>query len=218
MTLESRRTGPEVGSGERAVVFLHGYGADGGDLIALADPLEEHLPGTVFLAPDAPEPCRAAPPGRQWFPIPQMDGSSPVEAGAALARATAALDAWLDEVLAAEGLTPAQLLIFGFSQGTMMALHVAPARAEAVAGIVGFSGRLIHPGSFAGRVRSRPPIWLGHGDRDPVVPFPEMASAETVLTAAGFEVTTQAMPNTAHGIAPEGLGEALHFMRARLGL
>jgi len=218
MTLESRRQGPEAGHAERAVVLLHGYGADGADLIGLAEPLAPHLPGTVFLAPDAPEPCAAAPAGRQWFPIPQMDGSSPIEAGAALARSAAALDRWLDEILTAEGLAPDHLLVFGFSQGAMMALHVVPARARAVAGIVGFSGRLIYPEGLAARVRSHPPVWLGHGDQDPVVPFSEMAAAETALTAAGFEVTTQTMPDTAHGIAPEALGEALRFMRARLGV
>ena len=218
MRLETHRRGPDAGSAERAVVFLHGYGADGSDLIALAEPLAGHLPGTAFLAPDAPEPCAAAPGGRQWFPIPQMDGSSPIEAGAALSRSAAALDAWLDEMLSAEGLSPERVILFGFSQGTMMALHVAPARAAPVAGIVGFSGRLMYPGDVAARVRSRPPVWLGHGDQDPIVPFDEMAAAERTLTAAGLAVTTQAMPGAGHAIAPEALGEALHFMRPRLGL
>ena len=136
--LKFGRKGAASGEANALVVFLHGYGADGADLLGLADPLAPHLPNTVFVAPDAPEPCRNNPFGRQWFPIPWLDGSSEAEAMTAMAAAIDDLNAFLDAQLAAEGLTADRLVVVGFSQGTMMALHVLPRRAEPVAGIVAF--------------------------------------------------------------------------------
>lgn len=198
------------------VVFLHGYGADGADLLGLADPLAPHLPDTVFVAPNAPEPCRGNPFGFQWFPIPWLDGSSQQEAEAGLARAAAALDGFLDARLAEEGLAPEALALVGFSQGTMMALQVAPRRAAPVAGIVGFSGRLLAPETLAAEVVSRPPVLLIHGDADEIVPFAALAQAADGLSATGFEVYTHVSRGTGHGIAPDGLSAALQFLHHRL--
>ena len=208
--LKSGRRGPETATS--AVVFLHGYGADGADLLGLAEPLAPHLPGTAFYAPDAPDPSRSNPAGRQWFPIPWMDGASEAEARSALLASSADLDAFIDQVLAAEGLTADRLAVVGFSQGTMMALHVLPRRAEAVAGIVGISGRLLGE-ELLSEARVRPPVLLIHGDRDPVVPYADMALAARALTGAGFDVATHTMPGTGHGIAPDGLGVALAFLQ-----
>ncbi|MCT8328707.1 alpha/beta hydrolase [Albidovulum sediminis] len=198
------------------VIFLHGYGADGADLLGLADPLAPHLPNTVFLAPDAPEPCRNNPFGRQWFPIPWLDGSSETEAKAGMAQSVADLNAFLDARLAEEGMRPDQLAVVGFSQGTMMALHVLPRRTAPVAGIVAFSGRLLDPDSLAAEALSKPPVLLVHGDEDPMVPFADMGVAGRALTAAGFETYGHVMKGTGHGIAPDGLSVAVAFLKDRL--
>jgi phospholipase/carboxylesterase len=211
------RTPPRSGAARSMVVFLHGYGADGADLLDLGDVLGPHLPDTVFLAPDAPDPCAGNPFGRQWFPIPAFDGSSEAEARAAMLRSAADLNAFLDARLAEEGLAPADLALFGFSQGTMMALEIAPRRAELIAGIVAFSGRLIRPELLAAEVRVKPPVLLIHGDADPMVPFAEMQAAGAALSAAGFETYAHIMRGTAHGIAPDGLSVALAFLKDRLG-
>jgi len=198
------------------VIFLHGYGADGADLLGLADPLAPHLPNTVFLAPDAPEPCRNNPFGRQWFPIPWLDGSSETEAQAGLAQSVGDLNAFFDARLAEEGMRPDQLAVVGFSQGTMMALHVLPRRAEPVAGIVAFSGRLLVPERLAAEALSKPPVLLVHGDQDPMVPFADMGVAGRALAEAGFETYGHVMKGTGHGIAPDGLSVALSFLKDRL--
>lgn len=198
------------------VIFLHGYGADGADLLGLADPLAPHLPNTVFLAPDAPEPCRNNPFGRQWFPIPWLDGSSEAEAQAGLAQSVGDLNAFFDARLAEEGMRPDQLAVVGFSQGTMMALHVLPRRAEPVAGIVAFSGRLLVPERLAAEALSKPPVLLVHGDQDPMVPFADMGVAGRALAEAGFETYGHVMKGTGHGIAPDGLSVALSFLKDRL--
>jgi phospholipase/carboxylesterase len=214
--LDFGRKGAAPNGATSLVILLHGYGADGNDLLGLADVLAPHLPHTAFVAPDAPEPCRGSPMGRQWFPIPWLDGSSEVDAGAGLARASDDLNAFLDEQMKAEGVEPGAVALIGFSQGAMMSLHVAPRRAQALAGIVAISGRLLGPDRLAAEAKVKPPVLLIHGDQDPVVPFADMGTAGNALTAAGFEVWGHVMRGTGHGIAPDGLGAALGFLTERL--
>lgn len=207
------RRGVAQGQARALVIFLHGYGADGADLLDLGDALAPHLPGAAFVAPDAPDPCRGNAFGRQWFPIPWLDGSSEVEAGAGLARSADDLNAFVDARLADEGLPAAALALLGFSQGAMMALHVAPRRAQPIAGVVAISGRLLAPDRLAAEAVVKPPVLLIHGDQDPVVPFQDMGSAGNALVAAGFETFGHVMRGTGHGIAPDGLRAALGFLR-----
>lgn len=214
--LKFGRVAAKSGKARSLVVFLHGYGADGADLLGLADPLADHLPDTVFMAPDAPDPCAGNPFGRRWFPIPRFDGSSEVDAAVAMNRAAADLNAFLDQRLAEEGLTPAALALVGFSQGAMMSMHVAPRRDLAMAGVVAISGKLMMPQSLAAEALVKPPVLLIHGDRDDVVPFGEMQAAGKALLAAGFETFGHVMQGTGHGIAPDGLGVAMQFLKDRL--
>jgi phospholipase/carboxylesterase len=202
------------GEATSLVIVLHGYGADGNDLIGLADPLAPHLPGTRFLAPNAPQPCVNNPAGFQWFPIPWLDGSDMAEATAAALHAYDRLDGWLDEVAAET--PPERTILFGFSQGTMMALQVGLRRSAAYAGIVGFSGRLLQPERLASEIVSRPPVLLVHGDADPMVPVASLPEAATALAAAGVDTRTHVSKGVGHGIAPDGLGLALTFIRERL--
>lgn len=216
--LTTGRKGPVQGEAERIVVLLHGYGADGNDLLGLADPLMPHMPGTAFLAPDAPERCVNNPMGFQWFPIPWLDGSSEVAAAESMAKSVEDLNAFLDAVLRDEGIESKDLMLVGFSQGTMMSLHVAPRREEPVAGIVGFSGRLLEPEHLKNEVRVRPPVLLIHGDADEMVPPSSLPEAANALSDADFEVYAHVSKGTGHGIAPDGLSVALSFMRDKFGL
>lgn len=215
--LEFGRRAAVSGRARSMVVLVHGYGADGADLLGLADPLGPHLPDTVFYAPDAPEPCAGNPFGRQWFGIPRFDGSSEVDAAVAMNRAADELNAFLDARLAAEGLGPEALVLLGFSQGAMMSLHVAPRRSVAVAGVVAISGKLMRPMTLAQEAKVKPPVLLIHGDQDPVVPFAEMEAAGNILVSNGFQTYAHVMKGTGHGIAPDGLQVALSFIAERLG-
>ncbi|PHP29198.1 alpha/beta hydrolase [Limimaricola cinnabarinus] len=217
--LQSGRVEPQSGELRSAVIFLHGYGANGADLLSLAEPLAEHMPDTLFLAPDAPEACIGAPMGFQWFPIPWIDGSSEEESRQGLQRAADDLNAFLDGVMVDEDLLPEQVMVVGFSQGTMMALHVLPRREDPVAGLVAFSGRLLEPELLADEVQNRLPILLVHGDMDEVVPPQSLPEAAQALQEAGWtDLYAHVMKGTAHGIAPDGLEVALAFMRERLGI
>ena len=215
--LDGPKRAAKTGEGDALVVFLHGYGADGNDLIGIADVLADHLPSVKFVAPNAPERCRNNPMGYQWFPIPYMDGSSEIEAGISFARSADLLNAWLDGLPDAEGIAPERTVLVGFSQGTMMSLYVAPRRPVAFAGIVGFSGRLLKGESLGAEGLSKPPVLLVHGDQDPLVPPSSLAEAAEGLTAAGLDVETHMSPGIAHGIGPDGLGLALQRIQGWLG-
>ncbi len=216
--LQAGRREPRSGSTRSVVVFLHGYGANGADLLGLADVLGEHMPDTLFVAPDAPETIPMMSGGYQWFPIPWIDGSSEEEAERGLLTAADDLNAFLDALMVDEDVLPEQVVLFGFSQGTMMALQVAPRRDDEVAGIVGFSGRLLRPDLLADETRSRPPVLLVHGDADDVVPPQSLPEAAEALQGAGWtDVYAHIMKGTAHGIAPDGLSVALAFMRDKCG-
>jgi phospholipase/carboxylesterase len=216
--LQSDRREPVSGEIRSAVILLHGYGANGQDLLGLADPLGEHLPDTLFLAPDAPEQCLGTPFGFQWFPIPWIDGSSEEAARSGLLRAAEDLQSFIDGVMVDEDLLPEQVILLGFSQGTMMALHVAPRRDDAVAGVIAFSGRLLEAESLADEALCHPPILLVHGDQDQVVPVQSLPEAAQALQDAGWEeVYAHVMKGTGHGIAPDGLSVALAFMQDKLG-
>ncbi|MFV2093547.1 MAG: alpha/beta hydrolase, partial [Hyphomicrobiales bacterium] len=153
------------GPARQLVVFVHGYGADGNDLIALGGQWARALPHAAFVAPHAPQPCPGAPLGCQWFGLARID---PGELWDGVRQAGPALDRFLDAQLAAHGLAGDALALVGFSQGTMMALHVGLRRAVAPAAIVGYSGAVAGPEHLAGGITARPPVLLVHGDADPV--------------------------------------------------
>lgn len=197
----------------QAVILLHGYGADGSDLISLGQHWSQLLPDALFVAPNAPEPCAGSPFGFQWFPL-QVDRIAGRIEGAKTAAPI--LTEFLADLWAQTGIPPSRTILAGFSQGAMMALHVGTALEQELAGIIAFSGAFVPADGF-GAGGSRPPATLIHGELDQVVDPALSRQAATDLTAAGFEVSLHLSPNTAHGIAPDGLDFATAFLMARLG-
>ncbi|MEI7669186.1 MAG: prolyl oligopeptidase family serine peptidase [Pseudomonadota bacterium] len=191
------------------VVFLHGYGADGNDLIGLAPVLAEHLPDTHFISPNAPEPCEMSPFGKQWFSLKDWSPENLLKGSKA---AAPALDLFLDSQLSRFGLSDENLAFVGFSQGTMMSLFTALRRIKPCAAVVGFSGALIGEDG----ITSKPPVCLIHGDSDNVVPFGAMGLAATILQKEGIKVETHARAGLGHGIDNEGLNIATSFLKSRL--
>ncbi|MBT7756733.1 MAG: phospholipase, partial [Rhodospirillaceae bacterium] len=107
------------GTTEQLVILVHGYGADGNDLIGLAPYFARALPNAAFVAPNGPERCEMSPMGYQWFPIKQFDPTSRLTG---VQSAAPILDQFIDQELASHGLSEENLLLVGFSQGTMMSL------------------------------------------------------------------------------------------------
>jgi phospholipase/carboxylesterase len=198
LTLQGPSRPPRSGGKPKSlVVLLHGLGSDGNDLISLAPYWAPLLPETEFLAPNAPFPCDMAPFGYQWFSFQER---TPTAVLAGVRAAAPFLDAFLDEALEARGLDESRLALVGFSQGTMMSLHVGLRRAKPVAGIIGYSGRLIAEETLAGELRSKPPVLLMHGTADEIVPFDSLTLAEASLKALGVPVTTVQRPGLGHSI------------------
>lgn len=215
LELEAHSAPPAAGGPPRElVVLLHGYGADGRDLLGLAPYWARLLPHAEFVAPDAPFPCEMSPYGFQWF---SFENRSPELLRAGAEAAAAILNGFLDDLLRARGLQDDRLALVGFSQGTMMALHVAPRRARRIAGVLGFSGALLAPELLPQETASRPPVLLVHGDVDQVVPFAELRAATAALKSAGFEVDSLALPGLAHGIDERGLARGGRFLATILG-
>lgn len=209
--LRGPERGPASGGRPRGlVVLLHGLGADGADLIGLADHWGRALPDCLFLVPDAPERCDMAPAGRQWFSVRDRREAA-MRAG--VERAAAALGPFLDDALARHGLDGARLALAGFSQGAMLALHAGPRRSPPPACLVAFSGRLIGGEELARAAAGRPPAMLVHGDADDVVPPESLHEAQAALGAAGFSAQWHVSRGVGHGIAPDGLAIGGRFLR-----
>ncbi len=210
MSISGPTYGPAAaGAPRQLVVLLHGYGSDGHDLLGLAPHWAQMLPRAEFISPNAPFPCELAPYGRQWFGFEGRDAQMIL--GEAQT-AAAILNGFIDEQLAKRGLDESALALVGFSQGTMMSLHVALRRQRPAAAVVGYSGRLIAPDLLPQEIKSRPRILLVHGDADPVVPFQSLREAVNVLELVGIEVTAERRPRLAHAIDEEGLELGGHFL------
>jgi phospholipase/carboxylesterase len=213
--LSGPRREPKGRTPSSLVVLLHGYGASGGDLIGLADAWQVALPEAVFIAPDAPE--RLPYPeygGYQWFPLTFRD---PGELWTGVCAAAPGLNRILDAELARYRIEQGRLALVGFSQGTMMALHVGVRRGVAPAAIIGYSGVIAGPEHLARDIRARPPVQLIHGEDDPVVPLEALHITREALAAVGTLVEWHVRPGLAHGIDPEGLKLGGAFLERALG-
>lgn len=209
--LEGLRWGPKSGEAPKLIVFLiHGYGADGHDLIDLAPHWAEAAPGALFIAPHAPEPCEGGPYGRQWFGLADRR-PAPLLAGIQGARPL--LDAMIAREAAAAGLPEEAVVLMGFSQGAMMALFTGLRRAPPPAAILAYSGRLIGEERLAGEIAGRPEVLLVHGEADEVVPAAASRAAEAALRAAGVPVEALYTPGLGHGIDEAGLAAGAGLLR-----
>ena len=218
--LDGPRIEPRGGLAKRLVVFLHGYGADGNDLIEIGRAWQGLLPDTAFVSPHAPEPCGQAPTGRQWF---ALTFRNPNERWVGVNKAAPVLENFLDAELGRHKLPPSALALVGFSQGTMMALHVGLRRATAPAAIVGYSGIFVLPDgaeakAVAPEVRSKPPVLLVHGDRDDLIPAQALFLSAQGLAALEVPVEWHLSQGIGHGIDGEGLRHGGEFLAQRFGL
>jgi phospholipase/carboxylesterase len=208
-SLTGPSSAPAHGKPTSLVILLHGYGSNGDDLIGLVPYWRGVLPDTLFVSPNAPQPLPGSVGGYQWW---ALDSLAPAARAAGVRVSAAVLNAFIDEQLAATGLSEDKLALVGFSQGTMMALHVGPRRKKQIAGIVGYSGMLADPDALAAEVKTKPPVLLVHGDADQVLPVVSIVEAERRLKVLGFDVATHVSPGLTHSIDEIGLQLGARFL------
>jgi phospholipase/carboxylesterase len=209
------------------VVLLHGYGADGNDLIGLAPVFASHLPHTAFHSPDGPEMCELSAFGRQWFSLARCDSdflrrNPPTQDIAFEAMYQGACEAaikvedYVHTLMEHYKLTANQVVLLGFSQGTMMALHIGLRHKEQFAGIVGFSGALVGASHLKAEIKSQPPVLLIHGEADEMLPIHALDLAKSALEDAGVSPQTLRCADLPHSIDQEGAMAAIAFIRSVL--
>ncbi|MBL4906556.1 MAG: dienelactone hydrolase family protein [Sneathiella sp.] len=198
------------------VVMLHGYGADGHDLIDLGKIWQTSLVDATFVSPHAPEECELSPYGRQWFSLQQYDPDymrrDPAQLAAAFEKfvggarkAQAILENFIHKELVSLSLGWENVVLVGFSQGTMVGLFTSLRQKTAPAGVLGYSGALIGSNTLDEEITSRPPVTLLHGEEDDILPYPSLSLAEKGLKKAGIDVTTYSRPGLGHSIDMEGI-------------
>jgi phospholipase/carboxylesterase len=201
------------GRPKQIVLLLHGYGSDGADLISLAPHWQQALPDALFLAPNAPQRCGMGA-GYQWW---ALTAFTPEALAAGTAAAAPAIDAFIDRKLDQYGLTEADLALVGFSQGTMMALHVGLRRQIQLAAIVGYSGMLTGASALSHEALTKPPVLLVHGSADPIVPVAALHAAKAQLEHLGVDVTAHVSHQLGHSVDPVGLRLGCEFVAKAFG-
>jgi len=208
-----RRPPAAGGKSRNLVVFLHGYGADGKDLIDLANPFAMAMPNASFISPDAPNPCAMSPSGREWFPIDEIPTGA-IKASESLLDLIQAEAQNLD-------LSFKEVILIGFSQGAMMSMQCLLINEYQFGAIIGYSGALRIENIEAANnqiikgkhIYANTPVLLVHGEQDEVVPFQSLMNSKSLLNQVGFDVKTLSRPNLGHGIDPEGISAGMELLK-----
>ena len=200
---------------KKLVILLHGFGSSGKDMISLAPQWQTALPDALFLAPHAPQRCGIMGGGYQWW---GLSGLAPSALAAGAASAAPAIDTFIDRKLEQYNLTEADLALVGFSQGTMMALHIGLRRSQQVAAVVGYSGMLTSTSDLSAKYFPKPPALLIHGTADPVVPIAALHMAESELRRLGVQVTSHISHGLGHSVDPVGLRLGRDFIAGEFGI
>lgn len=198
------------GKAKSLVIFLHGYGANGDDLLSIGTQWQEELPDTAFIAPNAPEPCEGAPFGFQWFPIRAIDRDY-IEREQQVEKVAPVLNGFIDQQLRDWKVDDTHLAVVGFSQGAMMAMYTMPRRPNPCAAVIGYSGMLVDAKGLV--TATKVPVLAVHGSQDQIVPPSCLVDVEEGFSAAGFDVETILRPHLAHGIDQFGLVRGVEFIK-----
>ncbi len=198
---------------KQAIVLCHGYGGDGKDISTLAIQWQRFLPEAIFLCPNAPEVCSANPQGFQWFDLTSekedilLKKSLPAEEK---------LSDFLDQIFDNFNLEPINLALVGFSQGCMISLQVGLKKAKQINCLIGYSGKIINQKHLSTNIKSKPKIFLMHGENDEIVLPTHLLDAKEYLIRHKIKVKTKLFKNCEHKIPLEGTSLGLSFLQKNL--
>lgn len=194
---------------EKLVVFLHGVGSDGYDLIGLADDFEEIIENAVFLSPNAPFKYENFPTGYQWF---SLSDYNPDKLYHGIKQALPILKTYIDKNLEKYSLEYKDLVLVGFSQGAMMSVQLALRLPNPCLAVISFSGAIIKPEELVEDINSKPYICLIHGENDHVVPISKHHASVQILKNIQVPFKEYILKDLAHSINLEALKLAKNFL------
>ena len=215
MTLDGPTVNPLSGTTKSVVIFFHGYGANGKDLISISEAWQNALPDTKFYSPNAPFKCDFGIDSYQWFDLAERNET---EIKKGLLKIKPIINEYLDSVLIENNITEEKVCVVGFSQGTIMALYHLTKRDKACAGVIGYSGMLFNDQDFERKIRCKFPILLYHGKNDPIISSSSSEIAKDTLDKFDFNVECIIQPNLEHGIDLNGLHKGKDFLEKILNI
>jgi len=184
---------------DAAIIWLHGLGADGNDFVPIVQ--EMRLPAALsirFVFPHAPVRPVTLNNGfrmRAWYDISAGDLTNRADI-AGVRASQAQLEALIAREVA-RGIAARRIVVAGFSQGGVIALHTGVRHAERLAGIVALSTYVVSPDKLAaeGHFANRDvPIFMAHGTADPMIRLEWAEASRRALEAAGYPVEWHTYP------------------------
>lgn len=190
------------------VIFFHGIGASGAQLMPLATSWRAALPNSRFAAPDAPFTHWR---GHQWF---RIDGNPLAPENIKSARE--GFDRTVSDIIRREGFEAKleRVAFVGVSQGAIVALDGVASGRWQVGALVSFAG-LLAPMQVSPK-SNKTPVLLVHGRDDQTIPSVASTMAASRLGAADFHVEVDILPAVGHTISPGGAARALEFLEKSL--
>ena len=195
----------------KLILILHGYGADANDLFSLATYRNRFLPSAYFCIPNAPNICQVNQSGFEWFDLMQTDNAKIIEE---TLNSLNMLEDLINEKLDILNLDLKDLILVGFSQGTMMSIQLAIRQKKEISAVLGYSGKVFDYNLFEKEFISKPKIKFLHGNKDEIVPVEEMYKSLEFLNKKQFNVDYQVYEGLGHSISPDGLSDGLNFMKS----
>ena len=212
-SLDTKIIKPENNDVKNAVILLHGYGGDGNDISLITLNWKRFLPNTIFLCPNAHQPCQINPNGYQWFDLSKEDSDYILKESM---EAENIIKNYIEEVKSKYNLDNSKICISGFSQGCMMAINIGLTYDKNFSCVVGFSGKIIDKENISKRIKSKTKILLIHGDQDVVVPPSNLLEAKDFLMRHKVNVETKMIKNCGHNIPIEASSIALNYIKKNL--
>lgn len=203
------------------VIWLHGLGDSGHGFAPIVPELK--LPESMavrFVFPHAPERPVTINGGmrmRAWYDIKSLDFNSRADLDGVV-ESSELVNALIQEQVD-KGIPATRIVLAGFSQGGVIALHLAPRLTQKLAGVLALSTYMCEPqllGNEAKETNRETPIMMAHGDQDEVVPVFMGNAAYKTLSDNGFNATWQTY-TMQHNVCMQELNDISAWLKKVLG-
>lgn len=195
---------------KKLMIFLHGYGSNKEDLFNLKNSFYDLLPDTHFISVDAPFECEFGGEGKQWFSLKSMDIDFIKQE---ISLHYNIINDFIDKQVKRLNLEHKDVILIGFSQGSMMALYGSLRNTNKLLAVIAFSGVL--PDTYndlLNAIKTKQNILLIHGIDDKVVPIDYFTKTEHLLKSVNIAVETVVCYGIEHEIDLYGIKKAREYL------